>query len=50
MAIPNAKFIGLSGADPDACGLPRTVGIKLNDNDISRAGRAGSYVAEGHVL
>ena len=37
MAIPKAKFIGLSSADPDAYGLPRNVGIKLNDKDISRA-------------
>jgi DNA topoisomerase VI subunit A len=50
VAIPKAKFIGLSGADPDAYGLPRNVCIKLNDKDIGRAGGAGSYVAEGHVL
>ena len=37
MAIPKAKFIGLSSADADAYGLPRNVGIKLNDKDISRA-------------
>src|SRR5437867_3208492 len=37
MAIPKAKFIGLSSADPDAYGLPRTVGIKLNDKDTGRA-------------
>ena len=37
MAIPKAKFIGLSSADPDRYGLPRNVGIKLNDKDISRA-------------
>ena len=37
MAIPKAKFIGLSSADPDAYGLPRTVGIKLNDKDMGRA-------------
>jgi len=37
MAIPKAKFIGLSSADPDAYGLPRNVGIKLNDKDVSRA-------------
>src|SRR6266571_4565637 len=37
MAIPKAKFIGLSSADPDAYGLPRNVGIKLNDKDIGRA-------------
>ena len=37
MAIPKAKFIGLSSADPEAYGLPRNVGIKLNDKDIARA-------------
>jgi DNA topoisomerase-6 subunit A len=37
MAIPRAKFIGLSSADPDRYGLPRTVGIKLNDKDVGRA-------------
>ena len=37
MAIPKAKFIGLSSADPAAYGLPRNVGIKLNDKDTSRA-------------
>src|SRR5436853_3923310 len=37
MAIPKAKFIGLSSADPDTYGLPRNVGIKLNDKDVSRA-------------
>src|SRR3989440_3179342 len=34
MAIPKAKFIGLSSSDPEAYGLPRNVGIKLNDKDI----------------
>ena len=37
MAIPKAKFIGLSSADPEAYGLPRNVGIKLNDKDVARA-------------
>ena len=37
MAIPKAKFIGLSSADPEAYGLPRNVGIKLNDKDTARA-------------
>jgi DNA topoisomerase-6 subunit A len=37
MAIPKAKFVGLSSADPEAYGLPRNVGIKLNDKDIARA-------------
>jgi DNA topoisomerase-6 subunit A len=37
MAIPKAKFMGLSSADPETYGLPRNVGIKLNDKDVSRA-------------
>src|ERR1043166_8424583 len=37
MAIPKAKFIGLSSADPDHYGLPRNVGIKLNEKDTGRA-------------
>src|SRR5437899_1338588 len=36
-AIPIAKFIGLTSSDPDTYGLPRNVGIKLNDKDVSRA-------------
>lgn len=30
MAIPKAKFPGLSSAGPDRYGLPRNVGTKLN--------------------
>ena len=37
MAIPKAKFIGFSSTDPDRYGLPRNVGIKLNDKDVNRA-------------
>ncbi|HAM36561.1 MAG TPA: DNA topoisomerase VI [Elusimicrobia bacterium] len=37
MAIPEAKFMGLSSADPERYGLPRNVGIKLTDKDIGRA-------------
>ena len=37
MAIPKAKFIGLSSADPERYQLPRNVGIKLNEKDTSRA-------------
>src|ERR671918_588552 len=43
MAIPKAKFIGLSSADPEAYGLPRNVGIKLNDKDVARARELLSY-------
>ncbi len=37
MAIPDAKFVGLSSFDPEKHKLPRNVGIKLNDKDIARA-------------
>src|SRR6267143_3059048 len=37
MAIPKAKFIGLSSADAEAYELPRNVGIKLNEKDVARA-------------
>ena len=43
MAIPKAKFIGLSSADPETYGLPRNVGIKLNDKDVSRAKELINY-------
>ncbi|MCP9447096.1 MAG: DNA topoisomerase IV subunit A [Nitrospira sp.] len=43
MAIPKAKFIGLSSADPDRYGLPRNVGIKLNDKDVARAKELMNY-------
>ena len=43
MAIPKAKFIGLSSADPEHYGLPRNVGIKLNDKDINRARELLNY-------
>ncbi|MBI2070668.1 MAG: DNA topoisomerase IV subunit A [Elusimicrobia bacterium] len=43
MAIPTAKFVGLSSADPEHYGLPRNVGIKLNDKDITRAKELMNY-------
>ncbi len=43
MAIPDAKFIGLSSRDPEIYGLPRNVGIKLNDKDIARAKEVAGY-------
>jgi DNA topoisomerase-6 subunit A len=43
MSIPKAKFIGLSSADPERYGLPRNVGIKLNDKDITRAKELLNY-------
>lgn len=43
MAIPDAKFIGLSSFDPEKHKLPRNVGIKLNDKDIARAKEIMAY-------
>lgn len=43
MAIPKAKFVGLSSADPEHYELPRNVGIKLNDKDIARAKELLNY-------
>jgi DNA topoisomerase-6 subunit A len=43
MAVPQAKFIGLSSRDPEDYGLPRNVGIKLNDKDIARAKEILNY-------
>lgn len=43
MAIPKAKFIGLSSADPERYELPRNVGIKLNEKDIARAKELMNY-------
>src|ERR1044071_1045976 len=43
MAVPDARFIGLSSGDPEEYGLPRTVGIKLNDKDIARAKEILNY-------
>ena len=43
MAIPKAKFIGLSSADPEHYGLPRSVGIRLNDKDVNRARELLNY-------
>ncbi len=43
MAIPDAKFVGLSSRDPEKHKLPRNVGIKLNDKDIGRAKEIMAY-------
>jgi DNA topoisomerase-6 subunit A len=43
MAIPEAKFIGLSSFDPEKHDLPRNVGIKLSDNDKRRAKEIKNY-------
>ena len=43
MAIPDAKFIGLSSYDPETHKLPRNVGIRLEDRDVSRAKEILAY-------
>jgi DNA topoisomerase-6 subunit A len=43
MAIPDAKFLGLSSFDPERHKLSRTYSIKLNDKDISRAKELMAY-------
>jgi DNA topoisomerase VI subunit A len=43
MAVPEAYFIGLSSGDPEEYGLPRNVGIKLNDKDVARAKEILNY-------
>jgi DNA topoisomerase-6 subunit A len=43
MAIPDAKFIGLSSFDPEKHKMPRNLGIKLKDNDISRGKELLNY-------
>lgn len=43
MAIPDAKFIGLSSRDPMKHSLPRNVGIKLNEKDVARAKEIKGY-------
>jgi DNA topoisomerase-6 subunit A len=35
--------MGLSSADPETYGLPRNVGIKLNEKDVARARELLSY-------
>ena len=43
MAIPDAKFIGLSSFDPEKHKMPRNLGIKLKDNDVTRGKELLSY-------
>ncbi len=43
MAIPDAKFIGLSSFDPEKHSMPRNLGIKLKDNDITRGKELLAY-------
>jgi DNA topoisomerase-6 subunit A len=43
MAIPDAKFIGLSSFDPEKHKMPRNLGIKLKDNDVNRGKELLAY-------
>jgi DNA topoisomerase-6 subunit A len=43
LAIPAARFLGIRAKDYDACDLPETVKIDLNDNDKKRAGEIAAY-------
>jgi DNA topoisomerase-6 subunit A len=43
MAIPSAKFIGLSAFDKKSFGLPDTVTIALDKNDIARSKQIMEY-------
>ncbi|HEX7901946.1 MAG TPA: DNA topoisomerase IV subunit A [Planctomycetota bacterium] len=43
MAIPDAKFIGLSSFDPEKHKMPRNLGIKLKDNDVTRGKELLAY-------
>ncbi len=43
MAVPSARFVGLSSFDKDRFKLPGNVTMKLNDEDISRAKQLLAY-------
>ncbi|MBI1374383.1 MAG: DNA topoisomerase IV subunit A [Phycisphaera sp.] len=43
MAIPAARFIGMSAYDAERFDIPKTVSIKLNDNDTRRAKEIMAY-------
>lgn len=43
MAVPEARFIGLSSFDKDKFQLPDTVIIRMEDVDVSRAKQMMSY-------
>jgi DNA topoisomerase-6 subunit A len=43
MAIPDAKFIGVSSHDAEKHKLPRNVGIRLEDTDVTRAKEILAY-------
>jgi DNA topoisomerase-6 subunit A len=43
MAVPNARFVGLSSFDRDRFALPNNVTIRLDDTDVSRTKQMLSY-------
>lgn len=43
MAIPDARFIGMSAYDAERFDIPKAVSIKLNDQDIRRAKEVMAY-------
>lgn len=43
MAVPSARFVGLSSFDRDRFALPNNVTIKLDDSDLSRTKQMLSY-------
>ncbi len=43
MAVPDAKFIGMSSFDAEEFGIPSAVAIRTNDRDIRRAKEIRSY-------
>jgi DNA topoisomerase-6 subunit A len=43
MAIPDARYLGLRSKDYEACELPESVKINLNEQDIKRANQIKSY-------
>ncbi|HTD85409.1 MAG TPA: DNA topoisomerase VI, partial [Candidatus Binatia bacterium] len=43
MAIPEARFLGLRSEDYTRCQLSPSVQIRLNEQDIKRAGQIAQY-------
>jgi len=43
MAVPDARFVGLSSFDKDKYKLPSNVAIKMDDGDVSRAKQMLAY-------
>ena len=43
MAVPDARFVGLSSFDKDKYKLPGNVAIKMDDGDVSRARQMLAY-------